>query len=92
MTQIDKNTATMDGYAIVGPVSPWDEKHRDSIELFNAKSTFAETAGEAWTRQIRQPDGGYLDPQERTRRVQHWHDRGYRLVKARLTIIREIDG
>lgn len=27
-----------------------------------------------------------FDPTERSRRVQHWHDRGYRLVKATLTI------
>lgn len=89
MTEIDTSTATMEGYAIVGPVRPWDEKHRDSIELFNAKSTFAVTAGEAWSRQIREPNEGYPDPLERSRRVQHWYNCGYRLVKARLTIFRE---
>lgn len=77
--------ATMEGFAIVGPVSPWDAKHADAIRLFNAKTTFGETAGEAWSRQIRE-DGAGFDPIERSRRVQHWHDRGYRLVKATLTI------
>ena len=77
--------ATLEGFAIVGPVSPWDQKHADAIRLFNAKQTFAETAGEAWSRQIRE-DGAGFDPIERSRRVQHWHDSGYRLVKATLTI------
>lgn len=77
--------ATMEGFAIVGPVSPWDEKHADTIRLDNAKSTFGQTAGEAWGKQIRE-DGAGFDPTERSRRVQHWHDRGYRLVKAKLTI------
>jgi hypothetical protein len=77
--------ATLEGFAIVGPVSPWDAKHTDAIRLDNAKSTFGQTAGEAWSRQIREYGAGF-DPLERSRRIQHWHDRGYRLVKATLTI------
>ena len=77
--------ATMEGFAIVGPVRPWDEKHADAIRLDSAKSTFGQTAGEAWSKKIRE-DGAGFDPIERSRRVQHWHDRGYRLVKATLTI------
>lgn len=86
----ETNIATMKGYAIIGPVSPWDEKYRDSIELFNAKLTFAETAGEAWRLQTRTSQTP-IDPQEQSRRVQHWHNCGYRLVKAELTIIKETD-
>ncbi len=74
-------SATLHGYAIVGPVSPWDKKHTDAIQLDNAKGTFAETAGEAWARQCRTND-----KLEQSRRTQHWHDRGYRLVRASLTI------
>jgi hypothetical protein len=87
MTRLDDlvKCATLEGYAIVGPVSPWDAKHTDAIRLFNAKMTFGETAGEAWSRQIRE-DGAGFDPTERSHRIQHWHDRGYRLVKATLTI------
>lgn len=77
--------ATMKGFAIVGPVRTWDKKHGDEIRLDNAKQTFGETMFEAWSKQIRE-DGAGFDPMERSRRVQHWHDRGYRLVRATLTI------
>lgn len=83
-------TATLKGFAIIGPVSPWDKKHKDSIQLYSAKDTFSVTAGEAWLKQCRL-SGKYIDPQEHSRRVQHWHNCGYRLVKAELTIIKEID-
>lgn len=73
--------ATLKGFAIVGPVSPWDKKHTDDIHLSNAVSTFAITAGEAWARQCRT-----FDPLEKSRRTQYWYNIGYRLVEATLTI------
>lgn len=77
--------AEMNGYCIVGPVSPWDEKHRDAIEMDNAKRTFGATPGEAWAIQCRRGLDA-IDSQEMTRRTQHWHDRGYRLRRATLTL------
>lgn len=31
------------GYAIIPPVSPWDEKHKDAIQLDNARRTIGAT-------------------------------------------------
>lgn len=80
----------MDGYVIVPPVSPWDEPHRDEIELFDAYSMIGQTPTEAWRRHI-QTNGIQLDDGEFATRVQHWHDRGYRLVKVTVVILRETD-
>lgn len=77
--------ASLDGYAIVGPVSSWDEKHRDAIELDGARQTFGRTPGEAWAIQCRRGKDA-IDAQEMTRRTQFWHDRGYRLRRATLTL------
>ena len=44
--------------------------------------TFAPTAGEAWYRKL----GHEVADIERPRRIQAWHDRGYRLREATLTI------
>jgi hypothetical protein len=44
--------------------------------------TFAPTAGEAWYRKL----GHEVADIERPHRIQRWHDRGYRLREATLTI------
>ena len=44
--------------------------------------TFAPTAGEAWYRKL----GHEVHDIERPTRIQKWHDRGYRLREATLTI------
>ena len=77
--------ATLNGYAIVPPVSPWDRKHADAIRLDNAIGTFGRTESEAWSRMVR-AGIDRIDMGERARRIQHWHDRGYRVVPATLTI------
>lgn len=81
-------TATLVGYVIVPPISPWDEKHRDAIELDHAKRTFGQTPEEAWGIHCRRGMDA-IDAQEFSRRVQHWHDRGYRVRDAKLTIEKE---
>ena len=78
----------MDGYAIIPPVSPWDEKHRRQIELDNAYSRIGKTPSEAWRRHV-QTNGIQLDDGEFATRVQHWHDRGYRLVRVTVEIHKE---
>ncbi len=75
-----------EGYAIVPPISPWDEKHREAIEMDTAKRTIGGTPGEAWSIYVRRGLDS-IDETEMTRRVQHWHDRGYRLRKVRLEFI-----
>ncbi len=77
-----------EGYAIVPPISPWDEKHREAIEMDTAKRTIGRTPGEAWAIHVRRGLDS-IDEQEMTRRVQHWHDRGYRLRKVRLEFMAE---
>jgi hypothetical protein len=78
-----------EGYAIIPPVSPWDEKHRQEIEMDLARRTIGATPGEAWAIQCRRGLDA-IDSQEMSRRVQHWHDRGYRLTKVRLEIIHDV--
>lgn len=73
------------GYAIVGPVSPWDEKHRDAIEMDGARRTIGATPGEAWSIQCRRGLDS-IDHGEFSRRVQHWHDRGYRLRRVTIEL------
>lgn len=80
---------SFEGYAIVPPISPWDEKHRELIEIDNAIRTIGKTAAEAWSIHCRVGTDG-LDHQERARRVQHWHDRGYRVRRVRLEFIDEV--
>ncbi|ARB06173.1 hypothetical protein FDH38_gp119 [Dinoroseobacter phage vB_DshS-R5C] len=76
---------SLDGFVIVPPISPWDEKHRDAIELDNAMRTFGRTSAEAWRIHVRAGLDN-LDSGEVSRRIQHWHDRGYRVREATLTI------
>jgi len=78
--------ARLVGYAIVCPVSPWDEKHTAEIQLDHAKRTIGYTAGEAWSIHCRRGLDS-IDAGELSRRIQHWHDRGYRVVRVALEIL-----
>ncbi len=75
----------IDGYVIVGPISPWDEKYRDQIIADTAFQSFAKSPYEAWMRHL----GGYradIDKMEQSRRIRFYFDRGYRLKKAKMEI------
>ena len=74
---------TVEGFVIVQPLSPWDEKHRDEIWSYLSPSTFGRTEAEAWRRHVQHPHG---DAGEFSQKVQHWHDRGYRVRRARMDI------
>lgn len=74
----------IDGFVIVPPLSPWDEKHRDEIWAYIPPSTFGRTAAEAWRRHTRH---AHSDPGEFAALVQRWHNRGYRVKRARMEII-----
>jgi hypothetical protein len=74
----------MEGYVIVPPLNPWDEKHREKIILDMAYCTFHPSSSHVWNRFM---GIDALDAGERARRVQYWFDRGYRIKKATLEII-----
>lgn len=76
---------TVDGYVIVGPISPWYEKDREKIIGDTAFQSFGKTPYEAWMRHL----GGWrpeFDRGDMSRRVQFYFDRGYRLKKATMEI------
>ena len=77
--------ATLEGWAVVPRISPWDEKHRDEIYLDHIYSRIGKTQQEAWRIQC-QTNGVYLDAGELATRIQRWHDKGYRLVRVTVTI------
>jgi len=72
----------IDGFVVVPPLSTWDEKDRETIIPRMSYKTFALTATEAWARHAQ------VQPREDdfSRRVQAWHDNGYRLRNATLII------
>lgn len=73
----------LDGYVIVPPLSPWDEKHRDLIITQMSYQTFGMNAAEAWLRFT-----GYAHNDiNRPIKIQRWHDKGYRVKRAKLEII-----
>ena len=75
----------VEGYVIVGPISPWDEKYRDQIIADTSFQSFGKTPYEAWMRHL----GGWrseFDRGDMSRRVQFYFDRGYRLKKAKMEI------
>lgn len=71
------------GFVIVPPLSAWDVPHRDEIWSYLAPSSFGKTAGEAWQRHAQLAG---KEPGECARIIQHWHDRGYRVQRATMTI------
>ena len=73
----------LDGYVIVMPLSPWDEKHKQKIVPYMAYSSFGQTPTEAWARHMGTNRSN--DP-DFSIKVQRWHDKGYRLKKATLEI------
>lgn len=73
----------IDGYVIVPPLSPWDEKHRDLIWADMGKGTFGTTPVEAWRRFIGTSNISHMDV---TEKINYFHGRGYRLKKASMTI------
>ena len=70
----------LDGFVIVPPTNQWDDRGLVVPEM--SYSSFAKTATEAWCRHIRT----HLHDPDWSKKVQHWHDRGYRLKNATLTI------
>lgn len=77
----------LNGYVIVPPLSPWDEKHADKIIPQMSYRNLGNTPPEAWSRFM----GTNQTDLEWSRKVQHWHDRGYRVKKATLDIQMESD-
>ena len=80
-----KKVIRVEGYVIVGPVSPWYEKDREKIIGDTAFQSFGKTPYETWTRHL----GGWregFDRGDMSRRVQFYFDRGYRLKKATMEI------
>jgi hypothetical protein len=71
----------IDGFVIVPPLNPWDKNNKDIVPHMSY-DTFGLTATEAWARHAQaQPS-----EDDFSRRVQAWHDKGYRLREATLTI------
>jgi len=75
----------IDGFVIVPPLNPWVEKDRDSIIPRMSYHTFDLTATLAWAKHIQ------CQPSEIdfSWKVQKWHDLGYRLRDATLTVKEE---
>lgn len=72
----------LEGYVIVPPLNPWNEKNKDRIIPHMSYDTFSLTPAEAWSRHIRKPIGDIDFPIM----VQRWHDKGYRVKNATLEI------
>ena len=73
-----------EGYAIIPTVlSPWDNRHKEEIQMDNARRTIGSTEAEAWFFHCQ--FGVRSTPKrEQSRIIQHWHDRGYRVVPIQL--------
>lgn len=76
----------LERYAIVPPISPWEEPYREEIEMDLACRTIGSSSGEAWRIHC-QRGQGTLEPGELSRRIQYWFDLGYRVKKIRLEFI-----
>ena len=72
----------LDGYVIVPPLSPWDEKNAQFIIPEMSYGSLGKTATEAWMKHCNVS----VEDINFSTKVQKWHDRGYRLKKAKLTI------
>jgi len=73
---------TLDGYVIVPPLSKWEVQHADKIIPEMSYNTFDNTTAGAWEKHT----NTFRNDHDFSKRVQAWHDRGYRLKKATLTI------
>ncbi len=79
---MNDKTLTIDGFVILPPLAPWDKRKGDLIYRDQAPGTFGETPEAAWRRFIGHK-GNLLDVPTK---VQRFHDRGWRLNRARITI------
>lgn len=70
---------TQEYFIITTPVSLWDKKNEELIQLDLGISSMSRTAGGAWHKHTR----GDMS------KVQHWHDRGYRLRRVSVSLIEE---
>lgn len=70
----------IDAFIIVPPLNAWD-KPADKIMLEMGMATISTNAGMAWRKQTR----GDMS------KVQHWHDRGYRLRRVKVELVPEIE-
>lgn len=84
----ETKTYYLDGWVIVPPLSPWSVKDKDKIWPEMSYSSFSPTKLDAWRKHC-QTNGIRLDGGELSIRIQRWHDRGYRLKRARLEIYDE---
>ena len=83
----DSTTYTLEGWVIVPPLSAWDVKHKGEIWPHSSYGSFGKTSAEAWRRHIGRPDDPQLrETGEMSRRIQFWHDRGYRAKRSTLVI------
>ncbi len=72
----------LEGYVIVPPLSPWDEKHAHKIIPEVSYNSFSTTSYSTWAKHCNLP----TTHEDFSKRVQSWHDRGYRLKDAKLII------
>ena len=80
---VHSNIIELEGYVIVPPLSPWDKSYKDIILADMSYPSFAKTPTEAWKRHIHPSQYEHIDFGTI---VQRWHDRGYRVKKAKLQI------
>jgi len=77
---------TIKGFVIVPPLNAWDDK--DKVIPSMSYRTFGLTAPEAWSKHTHR----MIDDYEFSIHVQRWHDRGYRVKEATLTIENDDNG
>ena len=78
---MSKNPIVIEGFVIVQPLSEWDKKFERKIIADLSYSSFGRTEHGAWRRFI-----GPHEQHEFNIKVQRFHDKGYRLRKARMEI------
>jgi len=71
---------SIEGYVIIPPVNPWDDKGLVIPQM--SYTSFALTPPSAWDKHMHTRP----DDKDWSIKVQRWHDKGYRLKKAKLTI------
>ena len=74
----------IEGFVIIPPLSPWDEKHKDEIIASMSHASFGKTPAEAWRRYVHPSQ--YENDADLSIKIQRWHDRGYRVKTARIII------
>jgi len=75
------------GYVIVPPSSPFRTLEENRLIVADLSySSFGKTVVEAWHRHMGAPFGEERHVGEFSRKVQFWHDRGYRVREAKMII------